>query len=84
LHAYAVGSRLRPGTTFTGRRPLSYRLISAAFLRDLAEIMVLIDLNGLANKICEQFFAQLHAFLRLFDEAEMKLEIHIENTSIEK
>jgi hypothetical protein len=30
--------------------PFSYRLISARFLRDLAEIMVLINLKGLVNK----------------------------------
>jgi hypothetical protein len=46
--------------------PLWYPLLSPPFLRDLTQMMVLIDLNGSVNKICEQ----LHAFLRLFDGAE--------------
>jgi hypothetical protein len=52
----ALGSRLRRhGTTFAGEaEPLSYHLISALFVHDLAEIMVLIDLKeGLASKFLE-------------------------------
>jgi hypothetical protein len=69
---YAVGSVSGQAQRSPGGGPLSYGLISAAFSRDLAEIMVLIDINGPVNKICEQ----LPAFLRLFGEAKMKLEIH--------
>ena len=48
---YAVGSRLRRQVQRSpGGGPLSYRLISAPFLRDLAEIMVLIGLKGSVNK----------------------------------
>jgi hypothetical protein len=52
---YAVGSRLRrQGQRSTGGRgPLIYRLISARFLRDLAEIMLLIDFRGASQNFLE-------------------------------
>jgi len=47
------------GARYNVRRkagPLSYRLISAPFLRDLAEIMVLIGLKGSVNGSVNKFF----------------------------